>query len=52
MTGIKMQNLTPPTLPYLRWLEVKVFYKLLPTPWDLNQQELLLEGTFPFKEIN
>lgn len=52
MTSIKMLHLTPPGLPCLRWLEGKVFSKLLPTMWDLIQQELPLTGTFPFKEIN
>lgn len=52
MTAIKMQYLNPPGLPCLRWFEGMVLCKLLPTAWDIIQQELSLKGTFPFKEIN
>ena len=46
MTAIEMQCLGPPGLPCLRSSEGKVFHKLLPTAWDIIQQELSLKELF------
>ena len=52
MTAIKMQYLSPPVLPRLRWFEAKALNKLLPITWNIIQQEFSLKGNFLFKEIN